>query len=229
MSDLLQRLRAANPTLSILPVDAPEFERYGRLLFGYDAAEMTARAAAILPPLEAIVYETSVPALEEPSAFNTAIAHLVFGGMPVQVGWCYGKNLRMGALEYHKGVEVVVCLTDLVLLLGDLRDVDFAGEITYDTGNVAAFYAPEGSVVELASWNLHFAPIHVHAEGGFATLVYLPRGTNEPLAYPVTKTGENRLLFAVNKWLMAHPGTEALIEEGAYAGLVGDDVVVVPV
>jgi len=93
---------------------------------------------------------------------------------------------------------------------------------------VAAFYAPAGSVVEFHCWNLHFAPSHVDEGGSFATVVYLARGTNEPLTYEVEKTGENRLLLAVNKWLVAHPDAKGLVNNGAYPGMVGDDIIIKP-
>lgn len=84
-------------------------------------------------------------------------------------------------------------------------------------------------MVEFSPWNLHFAPIHVAKGGSFATLVYLPRGTNEPLTFSVDKVGENKLLFAANKWLIVHPEAEALVEQGAYPGMVGDDIYVNPI
>jgi hypothetical protein len=84
-------------------------------------------------------------------------------------------------------------------------------------------------VAELSPWCLHFAPIHTTEGGRFATLVYLPKGTNEPLPFAAPEEGENRLLFAVNKWLLVHPEAEALVRDGAYPGLVGADVVVTPV
>ena len=229
MKETLIELQAANPQLSVLDVSAREFERYCRVLRGYDPSEVVARARAILPRSEDIVYEPSVPALEEPAPFNRAMVQEVYGGMPVQVGWCYGKNLQMAGLEYHQGTEIVVCLSDAVLLVGHLQDVAFGDDITYDTSKVAAFYAPEGSVIEVFPWCLHFAPIHVSEGGSFATLVYLPRGTNEPLTYQVGKVGESRLLFAVNKWLIVHPGASALVADGAYPGMVGDDIFVNPV
>ncbi len=196
---------------------------------------MIAKAQTILPTTERVAYEPSVAALEAPTAFTTAIVNEVFGGMATEVGWCYGKNLRMAGLEYHKGSEVNVCLTDAILLVGHVQDIAFGERmgcirgITYDTRKVAAFYAPAGAVVELSPWNLHFAPIHTTEGGSFATLVYLPKGTNEPLPYTVEKVGENRLLFAVNKWLLVHPDVEGLVKAGAYPGLVGADIVVTPV
>ena len=227
MNDTLRALQAANPNLLMLSVEAPVFGRYGRLLTGYDPREMIAAAQAILPTIDNVAYEPSVATLEKPTRFTAAITREVYGGMPVQVGWCYGKNLQMAALEYHKGSEVVVCITDTVLLLGLLQDVRFGEEITYKTSQVVAFYAPAGSVVELPAWSLHYAPIHTTQGGSFATLVYLPKGTNEPLPYAVEKVGENRLLFAVNKWLLAHPAAKE-VSQGAYPGLVGEDIFIQP-
>lgn len=224
MTSTLERLRQANPKLDLLHVEAPEFQRYGRLITGYDPTVIIDRAQALLPASSDVVYEPSVPALEAPCAFNTAMFRDVYGEMPMQVGWCYGKNTQMAALEYHKGAEIDVCLTDVILLVGHVQDVQFADRITYDTRRVAAFYAPAGSIVELPAWNLHYAPIHTTAGGSFATLVYLPKGTNEDLAQRPAPAGEAQLLFAVNKWLLAHPDVTDLVESGAYAGLVGDDI-----
>lgn len=234
MNETLRQLQAANPAINILPVQDPAFKRYGVYHTRYDPAEMIARtkailAPAILPQAEGVVYEASVPALEQPSAFNTAIVREVYGGMPTQVGWCYGKNVQMAGLEYHKGAEIDVCITDAILLVGHVQDIVWGEEIRYDTSKVAAFYAPAGSVVELSPWNLHFAPIHARKGSNFATLVYLPRGTNENLTFSVDKVDENKLLFAINKWLIVHPGATGLVQAGAYPGMVGDDIFVKPV
>lgn len=229
MNATLARLHAANPHLRILAIDDDAFTRYGRLLTAYDPQEMILRAQAILPTTEGIVYEPAVPALEVPSAMNTAIERGIYGGMPVQVGWCYGRNLQMAGLEYHKGCEVNVCLTDVVLLVGDERDIVYGRQISYDTTKVAAFYAPAGSVIEFHPWNLHYAPIQALRPCQFATLVYLPRGTNYLLPFQVPQSGENRLLFAVNKWLLIHPAQVTTVAQGAYPGLVGDDIFVTAV
>ncbi|MBC7236141.1 MAG: DUF4867 family protein [Chloroflexi bacterium] len=228
MSDILQDLRHNNPALGLEDVQAPGFGVYGRLLDTYDAGEMIARARAILPQAQQVVYEPSVAALEESSSLNMRIMQQIYGGMPIQIGWCYGRNTRMGALEYHKGTEVLICLTDIVLLVGHLGDIRFGAEIRYDAAKVRAYYAPAGSVIEFFPWCLHFAPIQARTEEQFATLVYLPKGTNEPLPFPAEPVGESRLLFAVNKWLIAHPGATDLVKAGAYAGIVGADIVVRP-
>ncbi len=228
-NDVLARLQQANPALDIKHISDPSFERFGHNLPQYDATEMLARTKAILPETERVVYETSVPALEEPSDLNTALIREVFGGMDTQIGWCYGHNLALNGIEYHRGSEVNVCITDTVFLVGHVQDVEFGDEIRYDTAKVRAFYAAEGSVVEFSPWNMHLAPIHVEDGGAFCTLVYLPRGTNEPLDFEVPQIGENRLLRAINKWLMAHPSLERMVEGGVYPGLTGDNVTITPI
>lgn len=55
---------------------------------------------------------------------------------------------------------------------------------------------------------------------GFRCVVVLPEGTNTELSGPVGKIGEDALLYARNKWLIAHEES-VLPEEGAYAGLIG--------
>jgi len=73
------------------------------------------------------------------------------------------------------------------------------------------------------------APISVREGEQFCVLVYLPRGTNEKLPYTVPQTGENRLLRAVNKWMMGHPSLERMIQGGVYPGLVGENPTVKPI
>ena len=47
--------------------------------------------------------------------------------------------------------------------------------------------------------------------------------TNETLPFETAKEGENRLLAAMNKWLIAHEEAEI---EGAFNGLCGVNVTV---
>ena len=227
--DVLAKLRELNPTLDFKHISDPAFERFGHYLPQYDATEMIERTAAIVPQTERVAYETSVKALEEPGALNTALIQEVYGGMDVQVGWCYGHNNALNGVEYHRGSEVNVMVTDAIFLVGHLQDVEFGEEIRYDTSKIGAFYAPKGSVIECPAWNLHMAPISVREGEQFCVLVYLPRGTNEKLPYTVPQTGENRLLRAVNKWMMGHPSLERMIQSGVYPGLVGENPTVKPI
>ena len=45
--------------------------------------------------------------------------------------------------------------------------------------------------------------------------------TNETLPFETAKEGENRLLAAMNKWLIAHEDAQI---EGAFWGLQGENV-----
>lgn len=229
MEDTLKKLQQANPSLKIKAITDPAFTRYGRVLTDFDPSEIIARAKAILPTTDRVVYQTSVPELEEPCAFNEALYQEVYGGMPMQVGWCYGRNRALGGVEYHKGIEINVCLVDTVFVVGSLLDIEFGDEISYDGTKPETFFAPAGTVAEFAPWNLHLAPCQAYENADFATLVYLPKGTNERLPYEVTRRGESRLLLAVNKWLLAHESAKGMIEHGIIGGMHGPQIVVTPV
>ena len=51
----------------------------------------------------------------------------------------------------------------------------------------------------------------------------LPRGTNEALQQTARGAGEDRLLFAKNKWLIAH-AESGLDKDGAFVGLDGENL-----
>jgi hypothetical protein len=144
--------------------------------------------------------------------------------MPIQLGWCYGSNEHLNGLEYHKGSEVIVAVTDVVLLLGHYQDILWKPEPNYDTSNLKAYHLPQATVVEIYPWCLHFAPTEVSKEQGFCILVALPKLTNFPIENFPKREGEGKLLFARNKWLLVHPEAQALIQEGAFAGLVGENI-----
>lgn len=224
MQPILQKLQQINPDLAIKPVSDPGFARYGRVVngLGGDLALTYARRQAA--PGSGVVYEPAVPGLEADAALAETASRIVYGGMPVQIGWCYGRNDRLNGLEYHKGVEVIVPVTDVVLLLGRVDDIQWNSEPSYDTSLVEAFYAPAGSSVELSANCLHYAPVHTSDKEGFVTLIILPRRTNTALDAPVAQQGENRLLFARNKWLLVHPEDAGDVQAGAFVGLRGVNI-----
>lgn len=223
MTKTLIALREKNPDLEILAVTDPRFARYGRILEGLTAEKAMAFAKGHALPGQGVVYEPSVAGLEADDQFVRAVSRQVYGGMEVQVGWCYGRNLQLNGLEYHKGTEVLVAATDLALLLGHFEDLVWGERITYDAARVEAFFVSEGTMVELYPWCLHFAPCHVHEEAGFCALILLPRGTNLPLDFEPRRKGESALLFARNKWLIIHPQAEPLVQQGAYVGIEGEN------
>lgn len=195
------------------------FAPYGKVLPGYDTSELLAALEKYTPLPEATDYVASQPELEA-LPIAAQLASNAYGGMPIQLGWCNGHNTRLNCLEYHRDSEINCGTADFILLVA--REDDIAGGVL-DTDRVRAFRVPRGVVVEVYATTLHYAPCSASRGEGFRVLVALPRGTNgaKPEMTPIND--EDKLLWACNKWLLAHPdSTEA--KAGAYVGLVGENV-----
>lgn len=191
------------------------FGKYGKVVTEF-SFEKILKEMEHTPLPKDVVYVPSVEAMEVlPEAVD--VCRKGFGGLPVQIGYCNGDNHRLNALEYHRSSEIDIAVTDLILLLGCQQDIE--EDDTYDTSKVEAFFVPAGTAVELYATTLHYAPCSAQ-EGGFRCVIVLPKGTNEDLPFAPAREGENRLLTAVNKWLIAHE--EAGIE-GAFCGLKGEN------
>lgn len=203
--------------MKIQKLTDPAFKKYGKVVDFIDTAALAKSMEQTEAP-DGVVYVPSVPALEATDAFS-ALSQQFYGGMPIQIGYCNGKNHTLNAVEYHRDSELNYALTDIILLIGSQQDVDPA-DFTYDTAKMEAFLAPAGSLVEFHATTLHYAPISV-GDAFFKVAVVLPKGTNEPLAFAPAKQGEPKLLTATNKWLIAHP--ESGIQD-AHAGLVGENI-----
>jgi hypothetical protein len=213
-------IRRLNPHIRIHSVRAAEFAKYGKLVEGFDFTEWLEWMQRTPIPEEGNVYVASDPELER-SELTELVQSSVFGGMPVQVGYCNGRNSSLNGLEYHKSSEVNIAVTDLVLLLGHVADIR---DTKYRSGQVEAFFIPRGTAIEMYATTLHFGPCKA-ADEGFRCIVVLPRGTNEPLPGPIKRvTPEDDLLFMRNKWLLAHPERKALIDRGAYPGILGENI-----
>lgn len=206
--------------LKIIPAKSERFRRYGRIVEGFDCAELFAGLKETPLPSDTTVYEPSDAKLEKTPAF-AQLRDRAFGGLPIQVGYCNGSNVLLNALEYHRSSEYNAAGTDLILLLGALQDVDPVSH-TYDTSLVEAFLVPAGTLVEMYATTLHYAPCNA-APGGFRDAIILPKDTNLPLEGKSGTQGEDRLLFARNKWLIAHPEA-GLGNEGAFEGLKGTNL-----
>ena len=194
------------------------FGKYGKVVTEF-SFEKILKEMEHTPLPKDVVY---VPSVEELEALPEAaeVCRKGFGGLPVQIGYCNGDNHKLNALEYHRSSEIDIAADDLILLLGCQQDIE-EGDI-YDTSKVEAFLVPAGTAVELYATTLHYAPCSAK-EGGFRCVIILPKGTNEELPFRPAAEGENRLLTAVNKWLIAHE--EAGIE-GAFCGLKGENITV---
>lgn len=194
------------------------FESYGRVVTGYDFSDMiTYMERETQIPENGNVYYPSVEAMEACPAFKV-IENQLYGGMPVQIGYCNGRNSTYNGFEYHKGSEINIAVTDFMLVLGHTWLIN---EKTYRVEDAEVFFAEKGTVIEMYQTTLHLSPCKVSDEG-FKDIVILPRGTNTPLEeLHQAHDGENELLLQKNKWVIAHPEREPLIKQGAYPGLLG--------
>ena len=205
--------------MKIYSVLDKEFIPYGKILEGYDTAELVAAMNDIALPAEGTAYEPGIASLEACSIYND-FRDRAYGGMPVQLGMCWGRNTKLNCLEYHKDSEVNIGTDDFILLLALESEIE-DGKI--DSSKVKAFKAPAGVPVEVYATTLHYAPCHVDAKKGFRTAVVLPRGTNTYV--PVISSGnfEDGLLRARNKWLIAHADAPEA-SDGAYVGITGENI-----
>lgn len=204
--------------MKIYKVTDPEFHKYGRVIQNVDFAELV-EALKKTPVTSEVVYEPSVPELEA-TAVCPILRDITYGEMPIQIGYCNGYNKTMNAMEYHRSSEINVAGTDAVLLLGSLQDV--TEDFSYDSAKVEAFFLPEGTAVEVYGTTLHYAPCSP-ADQGFQVAIVLPKGTNYPLEKPHQTGGEDQLLTASNKWLIAHPDAKI---EGAHNGITGKNITI---
>lgn len=204
--------------MEIKSVFDKSFKKYGKVVTGIDCKELLDVLATKPMPADAVVYVAGDADLE---ATKTAkeFQECFFGGLPIQVGYCNGNNNKLNAVEYHRCSEVNIALYDMILLIGDQRDIE--DDFTYDTSLIEAYKVPAGVAVEMYGTTLHYAPCNGEPQG-FRGIVILPKGTNADLTAKPDKTPEDKLLTAENKWLIAH-------EEGgcgpdAFVGLKGANI-----
>ena len=194
------------------------FGEYGKVLKGFDNTDLIKRMAEIEMPQSGTAYEPSIESLEESDVFSE-YRDRGFGGMPIQIGMCWGHNTRLNCLEYHRDSEINIGERDFILLLAKQSQIQ-NGKI--DTSLVRAFRAPAGVAVEVFATTLHYAPCQTEKEG-FRVAVILPRGTNTEKPVFRASSEEDRWMTARNKWLLAHEDTNEA-RGGAHIGLVGDNI-----
>ena len=204
--------------MKIQKVTDPAFRKYGQVLEGYDFTGLI-KEMKHTPVPEDVIY---VPSVEELEALDIMkdLQNKGYGGLPIQIGYCNGHNKKLNAVEYHRNSEINVAVTDLVLLIGHQQDIE--PDHTYDTSKIEAFLVPAGTGIEVYATTLHYPPCHVN-EGGFQCVVVLPKGTNTDLTFQTEKTGEDSLMTAKNKWLIAHEDAKIA---GAFNGLKGENITI---
>lgn len=205
-------------SIQIQKVTDESFKKYGRILTGeYDVTELIDKMQETECPSDAVIYIPSDSQIEKLPIMKDFTDSL-YGGLPIQIGYCNGNNTMLNAVEYHRSSEVNVACTDLILLIGCQQDIE--ADNTYDTSKIEAFLLPKGTVAEVYATTLHYAPCSVDGNN-FRCVVVLPKDTNLELQVKPSGTKEDPLLVARNKWLIAHE--EAGID-GAFNGLKGENI-----
>ena len=202
--------------MKIYSVNDSEFKPYGRVLEGYDTAELLEAMEKISLPESGTAYEPGIDSLEA-CAVMGEFRDRGYGGLPVQLGMCWGRNTKLNCLEYHRDSEINVGTTDFILLLARQDEIE---DGVLDTEKVKAFRAPKGIPVEVYATTLHYAPCEVPEEDGFRVAVVLPRETNTDKPVFDAKCDEDTWMTARNKWLLAHPDSSEA-KNGAHIGLCG--------
>ena len=205
--------------MTIYPITDPAFVPYGKALEGYDTAELCEAMGRIELPESGTAYEPGIPALEACGIFPE-LRDRAYGGMPIQLGMCWGPNTKLNCLEYHRDSEVNIGTHDFVLLLA--REEEIVQGVL-DTAKVKAFRVPAGVPVEVYATTLHYAPCHVSEADGFRVAVALPLGTNTAKPEFAPQCEEDTWLTARNKWLLAHPEADEA-RQGAHIGLSGENI-----
>lgn len=205
--------------MDILQITDKEFSEFGKIVEYDGSAEIVKALEKNTPLPEAVEYVPEEPALQELEA-TKSIAISLYGGMPVQFGWCNGHNTKLNCLEYHRNSEFNIGTEDFILLLAKQSDIK---QNTIDSSCVKAFRVPKGVLVEVYATSLHYAPCHTDAKKGFRVMVALPKGTNYAKPEISVKTSEDKLLWAKNKWLLAHAESSEAAQ-GAFVGITGRNI-----
>lgn len=160
-------------------------------------------------------YIPSDPGLESID-LTKAISSFVFDFVSTQAGWCCGGGTKMNGMEWHKSSEVIVACTDMLLFIGDYKDIS---NDKYNSKNAIPLFLKAGEVIELYPMTLHLSPLRVNTL--FKAAIILPRGTNTNR--PEGIVGSHR---AINKWLLVHPENVKAIGLGSKVGIEGENLTV---
>lgn len=208
--------------MNVYSVFDKEFAPYGRVVKGLDKEkeEILSVLKALPLPESGTTYVAAEKALEGLFA-KEVFSHRLYGGMPVQMGFCGGRNTKLNALEYHRDSEFNLCTDPIILLVAGRWELR---EHHLNTGSVKAFRVPAGCLIECYATTLHYCPC---AQDSFRMLVALPQSTNTSFSLEDALCDEDPLLFARNKWLIAHADSPAA-KKGAFVGLDGENLEVTP-
>ena len=209
---MINKLKKINPEIKVYSVNDPEFNEYGEVMTGFDAKDVITKALEIKKPESGSSYTASIAELEAADCFET-LKNEYFGGMDIQIGLCWGYNVMLDALEYHKCTEINIAATDMLVFLGRLSDIK---DGIFSSDDVKAFFVPVGTAIELYNDTLHYCPCQTN-EDGFYSVVVLMKNTNGPLGF----TPADKRIIGHNKWVIWHK--DAAPENG-YIGISGTNL-----
>lgn len=205
--------------MEIMDVYDKAFASYGRIMEGFNVKELIEEMKKIPLPKQGTDYLASITEFEKLDVFKE-FSERAYGGMPIELGMCWGYNRKLNGLEYHRDSELNIAEKDMILLVAKREDI-IDGKL--DTSKVKAFKVPASVVVEIYATTLHYAPCNTKENGYFRSAVVLPKGTNDAYSLRKVITEEDRMLRARNKWLLVHPYSEEAKNE-AYVGLKGNNI-----
>jgi len=221
---MLDKLNAVND-VEIKSVYDPDFASYGKVITGYEMDELISYMKEQTDiPQNGNKYIASDINMEA-FPIKTIIETVCYGGKPIQIGYCNGRNTTYNGFEYHKGSELNIAVTDFMLVLAHTWQIK---DNTIRTEDAQVFYVPEGTVIEMYQTTLHLSPCRTCDEG-FKCIVILPKGTNTPLTEEEknirnnSRDPESQLLLQRNKWVLSHPERKPLMDQGAHPGLIGEN------
>lgn len=224
--NFLEHLNTVNKInkIPIYSIESKEFISYGRILKGYDFSPLiNFMQTKTSIPESGNIYVASVNEMEEMPICKILESSL-YGGMKIQIGYCNGKNSTFNGFEYHKGSEINIAVSDFMISLGHVWQIQ---NNHFNNNNAKVFYVKQGTAFEMYQTTLHLSPLKI-CDSGFKGIVILPKGTNSPLSQEEkslhTKDPENQLLLQKNKWVISHPNREALIKQGAFPGIIGENI-----
>lgn len=204
----LNDLKALNPNYSIYDITDAQFKTYGRIV----EADLKEAIDYVNSKDIQSGYIASDPSLENISSIQS-LGYDVFGNLDFIAGIVSGNNHVLNGIEYHQCSEVIVAVSDYVLVVGHRWDME---NETYDSQKCECFYVPQGTIVECYSTTLHYTPICL-SDDGFKTICLLLKGTGDNLPRP-----QVGILKKKNKWFIAHPENIEKVKLGDVPGLKGN-------
>lgn len=197
LAALRETLDTGNKTVK--SVFSVEFERFGKIIEGVNTGKVVELLGKVNCPEDAVTYVPSEPVLETPDLMDD-LQNRVFGGLPVEIGYCNGHNRVLNCLEYHRNSELNITGTDALFMLAPLTAIK---DGVVDSEAVETFFAPKGTAILFYETTLHYAPCHADGANTFRVCVVLPKGTNTDRP-DAPRTGEAGMLTHNNKWLLSH-------------------------